>query len=61
VVVYISEKMRYIANLGDSKAILSQKGTLIFSTYDHKPDNSDELKRIKDLGGSFLVYLPIHS
>jgi len=42
----------YCANAGDSRAVLGLKnGKLIELSYDHKPDNEGELKRIKEGGG----------
>lgn len=42
----------YCANSGDSRAVLGLKnGKLIELSYDHKPDNEGELKRIKEGGG----------
>ena len=45
--------MCYIANLGDSRAIISSEGGKIIKemTNDHKPNDPGEEKRINDLGG----------
>jgi serine/threonine protein phosphatase PrpC len=42
------------ANSGDSRAVIGLKnGKLIELSYDHKPDNDGELKRVK-AGGGFV-------
>jgi serine/threonine protein phosphatase PrpC len=42
------------ANSGDSRAVIGLKnGKLIELSYDHKPDNEGELKRVK-AGGGFV-------
>jgi len=46
----------YIASVGDSRAVLSLKGTAIPLSFDHKPDRPDELERIKKLGGFVRTY-----
>jgi len=51
VIVLMIENKRYIANLGDSKAVLSQRGRAAFATQDHKASDPIEQKRITDLGG----------
>ncbi len=55
-IVVIADSMCYIANVGDSRAILSvNKGKQIYQlTNDHKPNSKVERKRIKENGG--LVY-----
>ena len=42
----------YCANAGDSRAVISSKtGKCTEMSYDHKPDNDGELKRVKAAGG----------
>lgn len=41
----------YCANAGDSRSILSSKGTAIPLSYDHKPTNQTEYERINKAGG----------
>lgn len=42
----------YCSNAGDSRAVLGLKnGKLIELSYDHKPENDGEMKRIKEGGG----------
>lgn len=43
--------MLYVANLGDSRAVLCRDNNAIDMSYDHKPDNPNELTRIKKAGG----------
>jgi len=52
VLVDITNKMIICANVGDSRAVLcNTKGSAVQLSYDHKPNNPDELKRIKENGG----------
>lgn len=52
VAIIINDKC-YIANVGDSRAVLSTHGGLntVSLTYDHKPNEEGESKRIHDKGG----------
>lgn len=54
VVLQLSDKL-YIAHVGDSKAVvlthIDGKLEVTYSTLDHKPDRSDEARRINELGG----------
>ena len=48
----INHHVLYVANAGDSRAILVNKaGKVIELSYDHKPDNEGEMIRIKAAGG----------
>lgn len=40
-----------VANAGDSRAIICSKGEGIAMSHDHKPENTDEKKRIQAAGG----------
>lgn len=51
ILALIKNKQLYIANLGDSRAVLSRHGEAIALSDDHKPNRPDELKRITDAGG----------
>lgn len=42
----------FVANVGDSRTVLSSKSSAIALSQDHKPDREDEEKRIKEAGGS---------
>ena len=50
----IVDRTCYIANVGDSRAILSAKGGLktIVLSRDHKPEDPRERKRIIENGGT---------
>ena len=47
----------YVANAGDSRGILVQRGGKAYPlSIDHKPCREDEEKRIKDLGGKVTYW-----
>jgi serine/threonine protein phosphatase PrpC len=50
--------MCYIANVGDSRAVMSLDGgkEVIQLTNDHKPNDINEKKRITDSGGKVYQY-----
>lgn len=51
-VVLLTHDTLYCANAGDSRAVLGLKnGKLVELSFDHKPDNDGELKRVKAAGG----------
>ena len=62
-VTVISDQMCYIANVGDSRAILSASGgkEIFQLTNDHKPNSEKEKKRIKKRGGVVYKTNPFQS
>lgn len=55
VCAFISPKQIFIANCGDSRAVISREGRTVFSTRDHKPGLPQERERIQKAGGSVLI------
>ncbi|KAL3286156.1 hypothetical protein HHI36_000668 [Cryptolaemus montrouzieri] len=55
VCAFISSRLIYIANCGDSRAVLCRQGEPVFSTQDHKPGLPSELDRIVKAGGSVMI------
>ncbi|GKV05074.1 hypothetical protein SLEP1_g17117 [Rubroshorea leprosula] len=54
VVVLLTDEHILVANCGDSRAVLCRAGKAIPLSFDHKPDRSDELERIKGVGGRVI-------
>jgi len=52
VVAYVDGRHVYVANAGDSRAVLCVKGTAKPLSFDHKPTQEGELRRITDAGGT---------
>jgi len=55
VCVLISPTHLYVANCGDSRAVMCRNGRVSFSTLDHKPINPAEKERIQNAGGSVMI------
>jgi protein phosphatase 2C family protein 2/3 len=51
VVALVTGTKLYVANAGDSRAVLSTEGTVIPMSFDHKPLNAEERTRIVNAGG----------
>ncbi|KAI5307028.1 Protein phosphatase 2C 1 [Ascosphaera pollenicola] len=49
-------RMLYVANVGDSRAIICRNGTATRLTYDHKGSDPHEGRRVADCGGMILNY-----
>lgn len=56
VCVLISPTHFYIANCGDSRAVLCRNNEPAVCTMDHKPTVAAEKKRIQDAGGSVMIH-----
>lgn len=52
---FVSPRHIYIANCGDSRAVVCRNGVPIFSTQDHKPILPGEKERILKAGGSVMI------
>ena len=57
-VVDTSTNKLFIANTGDSRAIVIREDKVLLTTEDHKPDTPSERKRIEDAGGSVNCDFP---
>jgi len=53
--VLFVNNMAYIANAGDCRAVLHLNGEAKAITKDHKPEDADEEKRIRKLGGEVVT------
>lgn len=56
ITVLIQNKTLYVANVGDSRAVLCSSGVALAMSQDHKPSRADEKARIEALGGRILHY-----
>mmetsp|Transcript_16606 Transcript_16606/g.26325 ORF Transcript_16606/g.26325 Transcript_16606/m.26325 type:complete len:295 (-) Transcript_16606:72-956(-) len=55
IIVWIIHNVMYIANLGDSRAVLGTGGRAVALSKDHKPGDPVERKRIEALGGFVMM------
>ncbi|KAI8123228.1 hypothetical protein FF38_11666 [Lucilia cuprina] len=55
VCAFVSPTQMYIANCGDSRAVLCRQGSPVFATQDHKPILPVEKERICNAGGSVMI------
>ncbi|XP_052006430.1 protein phosphatase 1G-like [Xyrauchen texanus] len=55
VVALIRGKQLIVANAGDSRCVVSEKGKAVDMSYDHKPEDELELARIKNAGGKVTM------
>jgi len=55
VTAFITPETIIFANCGDSRGVLASNKNVRFGTYDHKPCNEEEKKRIENAGGSVMI------
>lgn len=55
IAAFVSPEHVYLANCGDSRAVLCRNGAPAFSTQDHKPVLPGERERILNAGGSVII------
>lgn len=55
VCVMVSPQHIFLANCGDSRAVLSRDKQVAMTTLDHKPTNPTEKERIQNAGGSVMI------
>lgn len=56
VTALVNHNKLYVANVGDSRAVICCNGVAVPLSIDHKPDRADEKKRIEDLGGKIIFH-----
>lgn len=55
-VALVGKRKIYIANCGDSRAVLCRQGKALQMTDDHKPEREDEALRVEQAGGQVLYW-----
>ncbi|KXZ53520.1 hypothetical protein GPECTOR_7g970 [Gonium pectorale] len=55
-VALVGTRKVWLANCGDSRAVLCRKGKAIQLTDDHKPEREDEAERVEKAGGQVLFW-----
>lgn len=55
VTAFVTPDKVIFANCGDSRGVLANNNSVRFGTYDHKPCNEEEKKRIENAGGSVMI------
>jgi protein phosphatase 1G len=60
VIALVNEGKIYVANAGDSRAILCRGGRAVELSRDHKPESPRERSRIENAGGRVSVVGPCH-
>ncbi|XP_044264474.1 protein phosphatase 1A [Tribolium madens] len=55
VCAFVSPRLIYVANCGDSRAVLCRGGSPVFTTQDHKPGLPSERERIVKAGGNVMI------
>lgn len=58
VIMLKNNKTFWIANIGDSRAIMNDAHKVVALTKDHKPDDPDEYQRIDGYGGKVIKAFP---
>ncbi|RLN79485.1 hypothetical protein BBJ28_00009264 [Nothophytophthora sp. Chile5] len=53
--VFVAGQSVFVANVGDSRTVLSRAGKAVRLSNDHKPSREDEAQRIRDTGG-FVIH-----
>ena len=52
VILFDNMKRIHVANAGDSRCVMGRAGTAVALSFDHKPENEEERKRIEKAGST---------